>query len=264
MNRSLVLSPTHAAAWIARGVFIELTRRKDLYVFGLLIIVFCIGALAMSVAGVKNPATGTFLLNLGMTLAYVFAHILTLLLAARQIPSEMESRTIYPILARPIARTDLLLGKWFASTLCGILAYVAFFLLVWIATPRLEAYSFPLLVQSALLQTTSLGLTAALAILMSLLIPKGLTVVLLGAAVFGGNMLLGIVQSAAAGKAMEALARWFTLYLPDFSKLNLTTRYTDGIKPLSGSVFLGLVTHGVFYIVAALGIGHIVFRRRPL
>jgi len=90
---------------VGKGVIIELIRRKDLYVLGMLMVVFCIGAVSARAAGIKEAATGTFLLNLGMTLSYIFAHLLTLVLAVRQVPSEIENRTIYPILARPVTRS---------------------------------------------------------------------------------------------------------------------------------------------------------------
>jgi ABC-type transport system involved in multi-copper enzyme maturation permease subunit len=264
MSTNRVVSPLHAAVWIGRGVLIELLRRKDAYVLGLLMLVFCVGALAIRLSGVERPATATFILNLGMTLAYVFAHTVTLLLAARQIPAEIENRTMYPILARPVARRDVLLGKWFACACSGTMAYCVFFLMVWLTAPRLESCSTSLLMQTLALQVTSLGLTASLALLLSLLVPKGVAILLLATILFFGSTLVGFIRSAASSRVIEPMVNWVVLYVPDFSKLNLTTRYTDGMSTIGGGVFAGLVALASLYTLAGLTISHRVFRRRPL
>ena len=264
VSANQMVSPFRAAVWIGRGVVIELIRRKDAYVLGLLMLVFCVGALAVRLSGVHNPAAGTFILNLGMTLAYVFAHMVTLLLAARQIPTEIENRTIYPILARPVARRDILLGKWVACACSGTMAYAVFFLMVWLTAPHLESYSTSLLMQTLVLQVASIGLTASLGLLLSLLVPKGVAILLLGILLFFNSMLVGFGQSIASTRVIEPVVNWVLLYPPDFSKLNLTTRYTDGIGAVSGGVFVGLIVHALFYAVAGLYISHLVFRKRPL
>ena len=60
------------------------------------------------------------------------------------------------------------------------------------------------------------------------------------------------------------LAGWCAAYLPDFSKLNLITRYTDGIAPLAPGEFLGLFAYGVLFTLAALSVAIWRFRSRSL
>jgi ABC-type transport system involved in multi-copper enzyme maturation permease subunit len=47
--------------------------------------------------------------------------------AARQIPAERESRTIYPLLAKPISRTEVLLAKFFGCWLATAVTLIAFY-----------------------------------------------------------------------------------------------------------------------------------------
>ncbi len=50
--------------------------------------------------------------------------------AARQIPAERESRTIFPLMAKPVTRGQILLGKWLGCWLaCGaaLLVFYIFF-----------------------------------------------------------------------------------------------------------------------------------------
>ena len=89
-------------------------------------------------------------------------------------------------------------------------------------------------------------------------------VLLLGLLVFFGSLLVGFTQSVAEATLMEGGVNWAMILLPDFSKLNLTTRYTDGIPRLSHWVFAGLVLHGLFYTWLLLFAGCRVFGRRAL
>ena len=264
MNQPPKNSAGRALLWIGRGVAIELIRRKDLYVLFLLMAVFVVGALAVNLVGIDNPSTATFLLNLGLTLAYVFAHVLTLLLAARQLPTEIENRTIYPLLARPISRETLLLGKWGACTACGVLVFVPLFLMGWIAVPKLEAYDPALLVQALALQVVSLGLTAALALGLSLVVQKGVAIALTGGLLFFGHSLFGFIQSVIAENRFSTIFRWLTLYVPDFSKLSLLTRYTDGVGAVSITTFAGLLVYGTLFSIVTLAFSSLAFRRRAL
>ena len=96
------------------------------------------------------------------------------------------------------------------------------------------------------------------------MVPKGMALVLLGILLFFGSLLTGFAQSLAESTVLADFARWVVLYLPDFSKLNLTTRYTDGIWALTPWVFLGVVLHGLFYTWMALLVGCWSFGRRTL
>lgn len=245
---------------LLRGVAIELVRQKDFYVLGILVLTFGFGALGAKVVGETTDAAATFLLNMGLTLASLCAHVLTLLMAARQIPREMQHRTIYPILARPINRAQYIVGKWLATSACGVFAFLVFFLFVLVTTPSREATSNALLVQLLFLQLASLGLAAASAIQLSLLWPTPVVLTVLGAWILAGHTLITLLRSAFG----NAVFTWLVAYIPDFSKFNLVTRYTDGIPALPLATFVGLVVYAIMFIAFALWTSHLVFRRRQL
>ena len=261
---AMLVSPLRATALIGRGVFIELIRRKDVYVLLFLMCVFLIGVLAIRTVGIEQAATGTFLLNLGMSLAFYSAHILTLLLMARQIPTEIENRTLYPLLAKPVDRDEVLLAKWLACAVCGILVLTALMLLGWLPVPRMEEYHPGTGAQMLTLLPLSLALLAGVTLCLSLVTPKGVTVVLAGGLFFAGPQLIALAQRAASGSGLGQPVAWLSGYLPDFSKLNLITRYTDGIAPLGTGEFIGLVAYGALFTAVSLAISASLFRRRPL
>jgi len=260
---------------VGHGVFLEMLRRKDLYVMLILAGLFVLGIFGMSIVGIENPATANLLLNLGMSLACFLAHILTLLTAARQIPSEMEARTLYPILARPLERGDYYLGKWVAVTFSGCAVLYLLLLLGWLPAPRLQFYDTRLFLQIVVLLTISIAMLTALTLLFSLLIPRSVNVVFLSLLLIFGGGIMEFFQSPTlhsfgdgarkAGRTfVSQTLRWFTAYIPDFSKLNLITRYTDGIGPLGGMEFLALICYGALFTVIALLLGINLFQRRSL
>ena len=136
MNTGQGPSPLRAMRILVRGVLIELVRRKDIYVLLMLMGLWAIGVISVGMVGIENTATAAFLLNMGLMLVHLAAHTLTLLLAVRQIPDEIENRTLQPVLARPVDRSTFLLGKWAACTLCGLICAGIFFPLAWLPAPK--------------------------------------------------------------------------------------------------------------------------------
>ncbi|MEQ8822512.1 MAG: hypothetical protein RLY93_19935 [Sumerlaeia bacterium] len=254
--------------WIGYGVFLELIRRKDAYVLLILMSLFFLGTGVIGLVGIENQETGTFLLNLGLTLAYYMAHLLLLILIVRQIPDEIENRTVYPLLAKPMSRSQMFLGKWIACTLGGIVSLLVLGFLGWIPVPKGGAYSWPLLFQGLVLLICSLAMLAALAGALSLLVPRAVALVGLGLWFAFGSQAIVFLRARAADGAPEFLARWLTAYLPDFGKLNLITRYTDTVDPqvtaLGVGEFGGLILYAAIFTALALVAGVTIFNKRPL
>lgn len=260
-----VIAPSAVAQMllVANGVRLELVRRRDLHVVALLMGLFLAGVLAARVVGIEKPSVGTFLLNLGLSLAYYCAHVLTLLLASRQLPAEIENRTLYPLLAKPISRTSVLLGKWIACCMAGISVFVVLGALAWLAVPKMEHYDAVLLAQTVLLIPVSIALVAALALLASLVWTRGVTFLLLLALFVAGPKLEGVFARLLSASSL-GWVKWLVAYVPDFSRLDLTTRYTDGLGPLDAASCLGLVGYGAIFTIVALMATARLFERRPL
>jgi ABC-type transport system involved in multi-copper enzyme maturation permease subunit len=246
---------------VMRGVFVELVRRRDLYVLLMLMGLFVLGVAAVRVVGIENASTGTFLLNLGLSLAAIPAQIMTILVAARLIPEEMENRTIYPLLAKPVRREEFVVGKWLAASVAGVLAYLVLTAMAWLATPKMESYSAPLFGQALVLQAMGLAALAAMTMAFTLAMPRALGIVLAAGIALVGSKVTAIVVNSARGA--EA-AQWLVLYVPDFSKLNLVTRYTDGIGPLPAGEFAGLAAYAVILALFFVALSVATFRRRTL
>src|SRR5688572_8728609 len=95
---------------IAGVVNKELYRRKDFYVL------FFLTALITLVAGSANFFNDNqivrYLKELCLLLIWIASSVIAITMAARQIPAERENRTIFPLLAKPVSRGEVLVGKY--------------------------------------------------------------------------------------------------------------------------------------------------------
>ena len=238
---------------VARAALLDLRRRRDFAVAGGLLGVLALLLAGGRAMGVEDPATGTFLLNLGLSLAAGTAQVLTLLLAARQFPEEVENRTLYPLLARPVGRTEILLGKWGGCLLAGAGMYAVMVLAVFLLVPRLEFYDPRTGVQMVVLQGLGLATVASWSMAISLVLPRGPAMLVSGVLVFAA----GPVMRWGSGICPVRL-------LPEPARLNLVLRYTDGMGPLSLGELLLLVASAALWILLGLAAGSWLLRRKAL
>jgi Cu-processing system permease protein len=103
---------------IASVVIKELIRRKDFYV--LFVLTALITLLMASVSLFKEDNALRGIQEICMLLIWISGLVIALGTAARQIPAERESRTIFPLLAKPVTRAQVVLGKFVGCWLaCG-------------------------------------------------------------------------------------------------------------------------------------------------
>src|ERR1039457_1095045 len=113
---------------VAGVVIKELYRRKEFYVLFIITIVIC---LVMASVNIFNDAQIIrYLKELCLLLIWVSSLVIAITTTARQIPAEREQRTLLPLLAKPLSRTQLIFGKFLGCWLaCGLVlvCFYAFF-----------------------------------------------------------------------------------------------------------------------------------------
>lgn len=150
------------------GVVIkELYRRKDFYVMFILTVVICL--IMGSINIFNDDQVIRYLKALCLLMIWVSSLIIAITTAARQIPFEKEQRTLLPLLAKPLSRTELILGKFLGCwVVCGLalLCFYAFFG----ALAASREHDWPLLnyFQAAVLHWIALGVVVAMSLLGSL------------------------------------------------------------------------------------------------
>jgi len=111
------------------GVVIkELYRRKDFYV--LFVLTAVITLVMGSVSFFNDTKMVRYVKDIALLLMWVSGLVIAIATTARQIPAERENRTIFPLLAKPVTRWQVILGKfagcWLACGLALIVLYLFF------------------------------------------------------------------------------------------------------------------------------------------
>lgn len=151
---------------LARIAWLELLRKKELYVLGILMAGVLAALFSVNAYGLES-AVG-HIKELGLLLAWVLSWALAVNVTARQIPQEELRGTLFPLLAKPITRAQFLLGKWLGCWSMVCAATLAFYLLVTLVVMlRGGIFSPAVFAQSLILHFAALAVISALALLFS-------------------------------------------------------------------------------------------------
>ncbi|HEX4336662.1 MAG TPA: hypothetical protein VH062_12160 [Polyangiaceae bacterium] len=107
---------------IALNTYREAVRARVLY--GLFALSMATAAYCLIVGAYSLRAMMRVVSDLGAASVSIYGIIVAVVLGATSLYRELELKTVFPILARPIRRTEYLVGKFF-GTLCTLLVFVA-------------------------------------------------------------------------------------------------------------------------------------------
>lgn len=250
--------------WICRGVFIEAVRRREIFIIGMFMGLFVIGALTARFVGAETDAAAAFIMSLGVSLIWSLSIILAILFGARQLPDELESRSLYPLLAKPIGRYQYIAGKWIAVTLACVATALVLNLIAVAASPWPEGLAAGTLVQAIVLEIVAIGMTAAMAIMFSIFVPKSFAIVVTGLLAFGAMPIISLLQSQLAGIIGSGATRWVTAYIPAVGRLDLFDAFSAGMPPVNVTDFLARIAYGAVVILFVLALSTALFDRKGL
>ena len=265
---------TRTIALIARSVFKESVRDRvpyNLVLFAVLMIgaSFLLGQLT---AGQELK----IIKDLGLAAMSVFGLFIAVFIGIGLVSKEVERRTIYSLLAKPISRTQLVLGKYaglvltlavnlsvMAVALYGVLGYMAWveseeFKRSWEA-PAMD----PALLVAIYLIFVSLMLVTAVALLFSTFSsPLRSAAMTLGVYVAGhfGQDLLNLDTVLDRGAA-TTVARGLYYLLPNFGAFDVKARVVHGVAVPPGEIAWA-TGYGVAYIAALVLLSIVIFSRR--
>ncbi len=252
---------------IAGTVLRESVRRREIYV---LVCVACaLLAVILSldffgIGGLTKFYREASLKVMGWTTAFA-----VIALAARQLPREMENRTIYPLLARPVRRVEFLLGKLVGVLLAGIFCFGLFMGIFLLGSLRLQAeIPWGLFLQHIYLQIWMLAILTTLGFLLSLLMHTDAAITI---------CILLYILSAVASMVLvnlygyldtlgQKLLVFLTYFLPQLTLLDLSEKavHAEVWPPLQWSVLLILTAYALVYVVVYFVGALLLFRRRAL
>jgi len=248
---------------IALNTMRELLRNKLLY--NLLFFAVLLIASSLFIAQLTIGQWDRIILDMGLAAVELSGVLVAILLGVGLVAGEIERRTVFPMLARPITRGGFLIGRYF-----GLLAMLTANVLVMLAA------------LAGVLRFAGYGLTATI-LAAALLILVELAV-LAAAALFFGSFTTPILASAfslslflighllsdlkafrerAPGGLTKALTGVFYRVLPDLELFNLKAQAANAL-PVPHQFVPAAALYGVAYAAACLLLAVVVFSRRDL
>lgn len=252
---------------IARTVLIETIRRREIYVI-VLVSALLIGGV-MSIDFFDLPGLTKFYRELALNVMSLATALTVIVLAARQLPREFESRTIHPILARPISRPAFLLGKLLGVMLAGGFCF-GLFMSIYLALALYLGGHPPLALfaQYVYLQMFMMLILAALGFWLSLLLNFDAAITMcfifyLASATLttATSYLYDYVGTAQRG-ALIAL----NFAIPQLTLFDLSAKavHSEAWGPLTWRPMAALTAYGLFFTFVYFGFAMLSFKRRPL
>jgi ABC-type transport system involved in multi-copper enzyme maturation permease subunit len=149
---------------LAGVVIKELCRRKDFYV--LFVLTAVITLVMGSVSFFHDTQSVRYVKDIALLLIWISALVIAIGTAARQIPAERENRTIFPLLAKPVTRGQVILGKFAGCWLaCGLALLVLYLFFVVVNGSREHHWPLLNLCRALWLQWIMLGVVVAFVLL---------------------------------------------------------------------------------------------------
>jgi len=247
---------------VAANTFRETVRERVLYNLVFFAIVMTLSSLLLGELSIRQDEK--IIKDIGLAAMDVFGTLIAVFIGVGLVSKEIERRSLYPLLAKPLSRTELFLGKF---------AGLAFTLLVNISVMAVGLYIALFLARRSgglmLLKAIypiylSLLLVVALALLFSTITSSALAAVLTVGMVVAGRFTDVIrnmreVVPAAPGWMVTALY----YLLPNFRNFDFKDRVAYG-DPVPGGALAWVTLYAVTYVAVTLALGLWVFSRRDL
>ncbi|MGD1155745.1 MAG: ABC transporter permease subunit [Terriglobia bacterium] len=249
---------------IALGAFKESVRERVLY--NLIVFAFLMIAAAILLGSISVGVEEIILVNLGLAAISVFGLLMAIFIGIGLVSKEIERRTIYNILSKPVSRTEFILGKY-AGLLLTLLVNTAimtagFYLALAFEKKGLTPGDLSLLVAVYFI-LLQLAIVVGVAIFFSCISTPILSAVFTFSLFVIGNLSSDIrwfgqqSQSLLLEKATSALY----YLLPNFSNLNVITQAAHGVR-IPGVLVAANTCYAFLYIAILVSGSVLVFEER--
>jgi ABC-type transport system involved in multi-copper enzyme maturation permease subunit len=246
---------------IAGITFKEAKRDRILY---LLFFFAALGIVASRVLAILTVGDRIKIIkDVGLASISIFGLLMAILIGTGLVYKEIDKKTIYTLLAKPLRRSEFILGKFLGLVLTLFIMTVAmtaiFLVLVYAQTLRIEtrllvavAYIF---VELVLVTAVAILFSSFSTPILSSLFALGFT--LIGHLSWGLELILKKMRPGTG----KALVRALFLVLPDLENFNFKTEVVHGL-PIPPGIYLTSLLYGVCYTAFILGLAILIFRRR--
>jgi ABC-type transport system involved in multi-copper enzyme maturation permease subunit len=251
---------------VALNTFREAVRDRVLYnlVFFALVMI----AASILVGQISIDIEGMVIVTLGLTSISVIGLLIAVFIGVGLVSKEMDKRTLYALLAKPIRRWEFLLGKFgglvltlAVNTLAMAIGLFLVMSLIKRSGEHLEA-SVLVAVYFILLK---LALVVALALLFSCYTTPLLSILSTAGLYIAGLFVMEMrtFQSGTISPALGALLRWLSYVLPNFENFDVMAAAAHG-RGIPHALIVQNTAYAALYCAVVLAAAAAIFTRRNL
>lgn len=248
---------------LTRLVWLETIRRKDIYVLLILLAAFLVALMTLNLFGLSQAVS--YLKEIGLLLAWVCSWILAVSVSVRQLPQEERQGTIFPLLAKPVSRAEVLLGKWLGAWIVTGAATLVFYgLLALLVALRGGSFGGVVLAQAWLLHFGLLAIITALGVAFSTRLHADAASALTYVVTLAAWLILPRVPDLALTARGMAQTGLMVIYytLPHLELFDLRRRLVYGWPPAPGVAVLLTLVYGLLMAAIFLTLGWLAYRRK--
>jgi ABC-type transport system involved in multi-copper enzyme maturation permease subunit len=250
---------------IAYNTFREAVRDRVLY--NLIAFALLLSGAAILIGQISIEIENLVVINLGLTAVSLFGVVIAIFIGIGLVSKEIEKRTLYTVLSRPVRRWEFIVGKFFG--LAGTLVVNTFFMAIGV-------FGALFYVAHRFAKPDALILIALYFIILEFLIVCSVALLFssfstpLLSAIFAFSLfVIGSFADDLRGFARmtHGITRWLATgaayVVPNFSSLNVISGVAHQ-QHVAGQLILQNTLYALCYAVMALSGAVLVFERRDL
>jgi ABC-type transport system involved in multi-copper enzyme maturation permease subunit len=255
---------------VAINTFRETIRDKILYnllIFALLLIG---GSILLATLSIGEQSK--IIMDFGLASINLFGILIAIFLGIGLVSKEIEKRTLYPVLTKPIGRTEFLLGKY-AGLLLTLLVNTAIMLTGLYLTLMFNQFRWglpvldvePRLVEAIAMIYLQLSLITAVALLFSTFTTTTLAAIFTLSIYVIGHISSDLIAMGdkLPSKSTAILVKGIYYALPNLSNFDIKGQVVHKV-PIEPIYFLLTTSYALVYITLLMGTAAFIFKRRDL
>lgn len=258
---------------IARTTIGEAIRRRVLLVILLIGVLFLIIAPGLSILSTRSSYSVLTSLTLGVI--QLTSAVIAIVLTVYLIPNEVERRTIYTILSKPVLRWQFLLGKYLGAVgALGLMMALMTIVLVLVFRFMQSTASMDVilgLARAPIMYFVQMSLLAAVAIFFSTFVSPIVNFFLTGGVYLIGTLFNSVFQDIANSSDpslnnVKQAATIIHTIVPNFAQFNVQNTIINQGQQLRSEqmYYIQMVVYAVFYIAVFLLGGMMIFDRKEV
>lgn len=247
---------------IALNTFREAVRDRVLY--NLVIFVLFLIACAILLGDLTDGNEARTIVNIGLTAMLIFGVFIAIFVGVSLVSKEIERRTVFAIFAKPVKRSEFVLGKYLGLCLTLLVNVLVMGVGVSLALVFVKGGSLIYSIWGAIfLIYLELCIIVAVAVVFSSFSTPALSALLTFFVFIIGHMSSSL-RDLAVGLGSKSATVFFEIVyylLPNLAHYSFRTESANGMVP-TGQMIGGAIAYAMIYIAILLLVSSFVFSRR--